>query len=195
MLYRFFRFLLRIFFFIFYRWKVIGRENVPETGAVVLCSNHISNFDPPIIGSAIKRKVHFLAKHELFKVPLLGPLIRHLGAFPVKRGLADKQAVVQSLKLLRENKVLLIFPEGTRSRTGKLGKAFPGAASFALKTGAKVVPVAIVGPYRLFSPVYVIFGPPVDLTEFNEGRLTGEISAAATEKIMSQIRDMLKPYE
>ncbi|UQT40709.1 1-acyl-sn-glycerol-3-phosphate acyltransferase [Acidaminococcus intestini] len=144
MWYRFVQLLFRVLFSIFFRLETIGRENIPHEGPVVIASNHVSLLDPPMIGTAASRPIHFMAKSELF-VPVLGTLYRSLGAFPVHRGAADTHAIRHALKLLKDRKVLGIFPEGHRIRTGKLGKAEPGAMAIAIKGKAQVVPTAILG--------------------------------------------------
>lgn len=136
--------ILRLIYRVLFRLEAVGRENVPAEGGVLLCSNHISNLDPPTVGILLKRKVHFMAKAELFNVPVLGPLIGKLGAFPVKRGGVSKESIKLALNILRDGKVMGIFPEGSRG-AGGIGKK--GAASFALRSGASL-------PFR--SPLLVI---------------------------------------
>ncbi|MEX2103977.1 MAG: lysophospholipid acyltransferase family protein, partial [Bacilli bacterium] len=166
MLYSIFRFLFQIIFVVFYRFEVKGHEHVPVSGPVIICSNHISNLDPPVVGSSMKRKVRFMAKEELFHIPVVSFLIRKFGTFPIKRGAIDKQGLRNALKLLKDGEVLGIFPEGTRSKSGELGQAFPGAAMFALKSQAPVIPVAIIGPYKPFKQLNIVIGKPIDLTRF-----------------------------
>jgi 1-acyl-sn-glycerol-3-phosphate acyltransferase len=192
MLYPFARWVFRCFFTLVYRWKVDGSHHIPADGPVVVCCNHIGNLDPPLVGSAIQRKVNFMAKEELFRVPLLRPLIQTLGAFPVKRGASDKRAIKHALQLLEQNQVLVIFPEGTRSKTGELGEGRPGAAFLALKSNATVVPAAIIGPYRLFRPIRVRFGPPVDLTPWLGTKVSTETTKEATQRIMQEIRRLIE---
>jgi 1-acyl-sn-glycerol-3-phosphate acyltransferase len=187
MLYRFFRVLFRIFFKVLYRLEVIGKKNVPAEGAVILCANHISNLDPPIVGTPLDRKVHYMAKIELFQIPVFGWLIRQFGAFPVKRGGVSKESIRTALQLLKENKVLGIFPEGTRN-AGGMGKK--GAASLAIRSNATVIPVAIVGEYKLFRKMKIVYGPPVSLDEFKEDP-SSEALEQATDKIMNEIRSII----
>lgn len=186
-LYRFGRWVCRVFFKTFYRIEASGQSNVPDEGAVILCSNHISTLDPPLVGTPLQRKVHFMAKAELFKVPLFGPLIANLGAFPVKRGGVSKESIRHALQLLGEGGVLGIFPEGTRG--GGMGKK--GAASLAVRSGATVIPVAIIGKYRLFGKLKVIYGKPVDLSAMREAS-GSESLEQATEHIMVSIRKLIE---
>lgn len=186
--------MFRAIFRLFYRWQVIGRENVPADGSVILCANHISLWDPPLLGCGIERMVHFMAKEELFKIPVISFLITRFGAFPVKRGAGDRAAIRSTLKILEEGKILGIFPEGTRSKTGEVGQGMSGIAMFAMKSDAQVVPVAIVGPYRLFRPVTIIYGKPIDLSSYKEGKSSGETLKEVTELIMQNIRNLILAY-
>src|SRR5690554_3954124 len=106
MLYVLFRFLFRCLFYSVFRLKVSGRDNVPDHGAVILCANHISYFDPPLVGSPLRRKVHYMAKEELFNIPVLGWLIHQFGAFPVKRGGVSRDAIRNSIKLLNSGEIM-----------------------------------------------------------------------------------------
>ncbi|WP_243386492.1 lysophospholipid acyltransferase family protein [Bacillus kexueae] len=175
-----------------YRLEIKGREHFPKDGAVLLCSNHIDNFDPPTVGITSPRPVHFMAKEELFRVPIIKNLIPGLGAFPVKRGLADRDAIRKGLKVLKEGEVLGLFPEGTRSKTGELGKGLQGAGFFALKSNAHVVPCAIIGPYKPFKKVKVVYGKPIDFTSHREEKISAE---QATEIIMNEIRLLLEKHQ
>ncbi|MEV5028424.1 lysophospholipid acyltransferase family protein [Paenibacillus sp. LPE1-1-1.1] len=187
MLYYIFRFLLRVMYTLLFRLEARGTENIPVNGPVVLASNHLSNFDPPTVGVKVKRKVYFMAKEELFKVPVFGPLIRAFGAFPVKRGGVSKDAIKSAITLLKEGNVLGIFPEG--SRNNQSGAAKKGAAMIAVRSGAAVVPVAIVGKYRPFSKIVVCYGKPVDLTAIIE-ESSPDMLEQVTDAIMARIREL-----
>jgi 1-acyl-sn-glycerol-3-phosphate acyltransferase len=171
--------------------RTVGMENVPEEGGVLLCCNHISNLDPMTMGIKLKRKVKFMAKAELFGVPVLGWLVRQLGAFPVKRGGVGKESIKTALGILRSGEVMGIFPEGTRNTDS--GVAKKGAAHFALRSGAAVVPVAIKGEYKLFSRITVIYGEPIDLSAF-AGAGSDQLEAV-TDVIMERIRGMVASGE
>jgi len=189
MLYRFCRLIARILFMLLYRLEARGISNIPAEGPVILCSNHKSLQDPITLGVWVPRKVHYMAKAELFKVPLLGPLIRAVGAFPVKRGGVSKEAIRTAITLLEQGKVMGIFPEGTRNESVGMGKR--GAVTMAIRAKAAVVPVALVGNYRPFSKMIAVYGAPVDLKPFIEAGTT-EGMEAATELIMSRIREMVE---
>lgn len=170
-----------------YRVRVKGVEHIPQNGSAVLCANHISNLDPLLIGSALKRPVHFMAKEEIFRISWIGAFIRKLHAFPVKRGQLDRYALKHALSVLREGSMLGIFPEGTRSKTGELGDAHSGAALMALKTSSPIIPIAIVGPYRPFRPVYVIFGTPIDVMQVDETAHVNDRGQIITQLMMDEI--------
>lgn len=175
-----------------YRFEVIGRENFPSEGGVLLCANHIDALDPPVVGITAPRPVHFMAKEELFNVPVLGKIISNVHAFPVKRGLSDREALRKGLSVLKEGHVLGLFPEGTRSKTGELGKGLAGAGFFALRSNAVVVPCAIIGPYRPFRRLKVVYGKPIDLTEAKSTKMSTE---ETTELIMDAIRKLINTYK
>lgn len=181
--------LFKIIFKIFFRLQVTGAENVPGTGPVIICSNHISWLDPPLMGAVMKRRTSYMAKEELFDNFLLGLICRKLEAFPVKRKAADRRALKTALQILNQGRVLALFPEGTRSKTGKLGKPLPGVGFIALKSGAPVVPAAIKGPYKLFRPIEVSFGPP--LVFDSRGNDKGKSMEKISLEIMGNIANML----
>ncbi|WP_054024356.1 lysophospholipid acyltransferase family protein [Bacillus sp. FJAT-28004] len=187
MSYLIFRFLLRVIYTVLFRLEARGTENIPADGPVVLASNHLSNFDPPTVGVKVKRKVYFMAKEELFKVPVFGPLIRSFGAFPVKRGGVSKDAIKSAITLLKEGNVMGIFPEG--SRNNQSGAAKKGAAMIAVRSGAAVVPVAIVGKYKPFSKIIVCYGKPIDLTAIIE-ESSPDMLEQVTDAIMARIREL-----
>jgi 1-acyl-sn-glycerol-3-phosphate acyltransferase len=176
----------------YYRIETIGLENFPKEGGVLLCSNHIDNLDPPVVGITAPRPVHFMAKEELFSVPLLGKIVPHLNAFPVKRGMSDREALRKGLNILKEGKVLGLFPEGTRSKNGELGKGLAGAGFFALRTEAKVVPCAIIGPYKSFHSLKVVYGKPISMQELRDAKVSAE---ETTEMIMSAIRKLMDEHQ
>ena len=150
---------------------VQGTENVPQTGPVLLVANHTSYLDPVSIGDACTRRVVFMAKAELFKIKVLGFLLRGVDAFPVKRGESDRGAYKNTLAMLGENRVVCIFPEGGRITGGNLGEAEPGAAVFAIRTGCPVIPVFVSGSDKMLdlkgkfhrARLTVAFGTPFTL--------------------------------
>lgn len=137
-------------------WNVQGRENIPMEGPVIIAPNHASLLDPPLVGSSLPRLATTMGKNELFEkkhfgLKILGYIIQHMGTFPVKRGAADRRAIRRALQVLEENGALVIFPEGTRTRTGELGKSELGIAMIAHRAKAPVVPAYIKGTAGCFS--------------------------------------------
>lgn len=192
-------YLLRGALWLVVRWEVVGREHVPKEGGLIVVSNHLNNADPPIVGAAIaKRRVRWMAKVELFRYPF-GIIPRLWGAFPVRRFDADLGAMLTAERILRQGGVLGMFPEGTRSRTGYLGKPHPGTAVIALRTGATVLPCAVTGTQRLRNPLVllrrprfrVVIGEPMRVERVK--RPTEEQVGELTERIFGAIRALLPP--
>jgi len=165
MLYSIGRVLFTLYFRLFYRLKVIGRENIPSSGPLLLCANHPTALDMFLIAAMVpRRRVHYMAKAELFRNRFLAWIIRSLGAFPVSRGKGDVGSVKTVYRLLKSGKIVGMFPEGTRTRKKDPNKRKPGIALFALHSGAPVMPVAIKGDFRPFKKVELIFGKPYKVT-------------------------------
>ena len=149
--------------------RIVGRENVPREGPVILAPIHVSLVDPPVVSCASPRAVSFMAKEELFRLPVFGRLIRSLGAFPVRRGVVDKSSVRLAIERLKAGGTLIMFPEGTRGDGKTLAPLQSGVAILAKRSGAAVVPVGVCGPHRMlpkgaklprFSRLKVSFGEP-----------------------------------
>lgn len=192
-LYGFARAAVGVFYRTAYRLKVEGLENVPREGGAIICGNHFTGHDPLVVGISMPRPVSFMAKQELFKLPVLGFIFRGMGAFPVNRGAPDRAALKKSIEVLENGGCFGIFPEGTRNRSGELGKAEPGTAYLALKSGAPVIPVGISSSYKLFSPIIVKVGKPVDLDAYRGAKLSSESRDAAGDAIMAAIGALLVP--
>ncbi|MCO1599911.1 lysophospholipid acyltransferase family protein [Desulfosporosinus nitroreducens] len=146
-------------------WKVQGADNMPNEGPVILAINHVSMWDPVVAACSIPRKASFMAKEELFSIPILGTIFSKLGAFPVKRGQGDMNAIRQSLTILKGGGVLGLFPEGTRSKTGEIQKGMPGMVLLMEKSQASVVPVKVSGTRHMFTKgwgkITVVIGKPL----------------------------------
>jgi 1-acyl-sn-glycerol-3-phosphate acyltransferase len=178
------------------RWRVTGREHIPRTGAAILASNHLSYLDPPLLGSAIWRPAWFMAKAELFAVPGLRELCRGLHAFPVRRGAGDRAALKHTLDLLANGDMVAIFPEGTRSKTEELGEPEIGVGMLALRSGAPVVPIAILGTNKMLprdakmlrpARIRVKIGAPIRFAAPPEGRIPREAYAEVAQQIIDAI--------
>jgi 1-acyl-sn-glycerol-3-phosphate acyltransferase len=166
--YTFVRILVSLPTLLIYRVRVIGRENVPRSGALVLAPNHFSQMDHFFVGIYLRRKIRFMAKSQLFGPPVLTYIYKHGGVFPVRRGHRDEESFKTAFTILDQDEMLLVYAEGGRSRSGKLGEVKPGLGRIALESGVPVVPVAIQGSETVrrwkrfrFPKVTVQFGEPL----------------------------------
>ena len=155
----------------------------------------MSLFDPPVVGTAFPRPIHFMAKEELFAKPILKWIFTKLKAFPVRRATADRTAIRHAINLLNNGELLGLFPEGTRSKTGKLGKPETGLAMIALKSGAPVVPAAIIGTNKVWKeglllPRFIVkFGNPINV---EQGKSDKEAMENLSNRIMQEISHLLE---
>jgi len=162
-------FVFPIYKFVF-KGHLIGRDNIPQKDSFIMVSNHGSLLDPPLLGHALGRNISFMAKAELFKIPFLGFIIKACGAYPVKRGIADKNTIKTACKKLSNDNSIGIFIDGTRQKNGRVNKPKQGAALLAFKNQKLLLPVAIVNSHRLirfkffipmFSKIIIKVGKPV----------------------------------
>ena len=182
------------YFHLVFRMKVIGAENVPKEGPVLLCSNHLAKRDPVLLGLSQRRQVFYMAKEELFQNRFLGGMFRMLGAFPVKRGTGGSDALEDAYALLAQNGVVGVFIEGHRSRDGKLLKPKTGAALLAYETKAPVVPVCITAgdgkQPGMFKRTMIRFGKPLSPQELDIKDSSSMQLRRASRTIMSRIAQL-----
>lgn len=179
--------------------QVEGTENIPRKGPLILASNHLNLADPAIIMTLVPRRIAWLTKRELFDIPFFGAWYRLFGAIPVRRFEADLEALRKAQEALGRGLALGMFPEGTRSRSGGLGKAYPGTALIALRTGAPVLPIAIWGSEVITLPkaffrrtrVHIRFGQPFSLPPAE--RIRTPVVEEGTNLIMCKIAALLPP--
>ncbi|HHX02291.1 MAG TPA: 1-acyl-sn-glycerol-3-phosphate acyltransferase [Firmicutes bacterium] len=184
-MYKVLRVLAIILVKLWFRFTVVGKENIPETAAV-LVANHASMFDPVILGVAVNRPVHFMAKAELFRTPVSSWFFGKLHAFPVRRGEFDRNAIRSALEVLAHGQLLGIFPEGTRNKGEELLPLHSGAALLASRAQAPIVPIVIKGSgkYRFRQRIEVLIGSPI----IPEGgkRVPKEELARINDQILTQ---------
>ena len=194
------RVIMRMLLVLLTRWQVRGRENVPSQGPLLIVANHLNLADPPLLGVSLSRKVIFMAKKELFHSRVIGYFIRGFGAFPVHRGQLDRQAMRQVDQILEQDLALVMFPEGTRSKSRRLQPAFPGSALIAVRSGVPILPVGITGTEKIKGVTWILrrpritvnIGHPFSLPPVNS-RLTKVELAELTNCIMGHIAELLPP--
>jgi 1-acyl-sn-glycerol-3-phosphate acyltransferase len=176
--------------------KVYGLQNIPDRGGALIVSNHQSYLDPILLGARLRRPLSYIAKHELFEItPAFTWLLRSLGSFPVRQGHGDLRALKESIERLHDGYLLNIYPEGSRTPDGEIGKIEKGIALIERRAHVPVIPVAIFGSfhawpiYRRFPqpwPIHVQFGPPMDLS----GLTSPEILATIEKTLRKMLTDL-----
>jgi 1-acyl-sn-glycerol-3-phosphate acyltransferase len=194
--------LVRLILAVYARVEVVGAENVPRRGSVIIVSNHLNNADPGLVGAFLRRRVVFMAKEEMFHWPIWGFYVRLIGVFPVRRFEADLKALRRAVQVVRRGHALVMFPEGTRSKTGSMSRGHPGTAMVALRSGAPILPVAVTGtevvripgvflrPFRR-TRVRLVVGEPFFLPAIARPR--GEDFDRCTDIIMSRVAALMPP--
>ncbi len=172
MFYSVIKVLANIVFRLLYRVRTYGVENVPTDGKFILCSNHANNLDPVFVSMVMPRKISWMAEKELFKYKFIAYLGYKLGAFPVDRSQSDISAIKNALKVLKADKVLGIFPEGTRVKLMNLDTVKPGVALLSIRSRSPILPVHIESTYKLFSKINIYIGKPMDITNEDGIRLS-----------------------
>jgi len=182
------------------RWQVVGIENVPKKGPLLIVANHINLADIPLLTVSLGRKAIFMAKEELFRSKFVGYFLRSFGSFPVRRGQPDRRALHQAQKLLAEGGALIVFPEGKRSKNAQLQPAFLGAALIASRNGAPILPVGICGTEKIRNLASVLRRPQVVVNigqPFYPPSANPELSKTEliefTDLIMRRIAELLPP--
>ena len=171
--------LLRIFIFL----RIKGKENIPNEGAFLLCSNHRAMHDPLLIAVGCKRQLTFMGKEEIFKIPVLGRLVKALGAFPIRRGKGDAAAVMATLKIMKKGEATLIFPEGTRLKKGERKQVNSGIVRLAIQCGVPIVPA-----YVTFNSV--TYGEPINYEEHTESVHDGDVMQSLADNLMETIYNL-----
>ncbi len=188
-------FVFPIYKFVF-KGHLIGRDNIPQKDSFIMVSNHGSLLDPPLLGHALGRNISFMAKAELFRIPLLGFIIKACGAYPVKRGIADKNTIKIACNKLSNDNCIGIFIDGTRQKNGRVNKPKQGAALLAFKNQKLLLPVAIVNSHRLirfrcfiplFSKIVIKVGKPVQPPQSSSRHDLNSVTMHLQDKINNLI--------
>lgn len=196
-------YMLRQFCETLFRGETYGLENIPKEGGFMIASNHASHLDPPIIGSILLRQVCFFARKTLWKPGIASWWLDNVGTIPVDRdGGTDVTAIKRVLGALKKDKVIILFPEGTRSPDGNLQTAKPGVGLLACRTGVPVVPARVFGSFKAFgrdgklrlgTPVDVVFGKPLQAAEYDDPKAGKERYLLASQRIMAAISKLELP--
>jgi 1-acyl-sn-glycerol-3-phosphate acyltransferase len=169
----------RALFKLYFRWRVFGAENVPQTGPVILASNHASYLDPPLVGSALPRDINYLARESLFRFPGVGAILRSWNSVPVDRDGGGAKGLKMILDRLLKGGAIILFPEGTRTRDGKLQPARSGIGLTVIKSTAPVVPVRVFGTYEAYGRHMKIPLPRRVIVRYGKPLLFEELRAEA----------------
>lgn len=184
------KFIFKIAAIIMYRPKIIGKENLPKDTAAIICPNHVHALDSAVIIAMNKRKINVLAKEELFKNRFLRFIADLFGIYPVKPDKKSMESIKISLKLLKKNELLMIFPEGTRNGMAKGVKPKEGSVRLAIKANVPIIPVGIQGNFKLFRKVKVNIGKPIYYSEYKEEINNKELLDKLTEELMRKIVEL-----
>ena len=189
-MYRFLRFLALVLTKVWFRLRRSGGENIPESGAAILVCNHIHLMDVACTMAMTRRQVYFMAKKELFEGAFLRWVLSSIGTFPISRGDADLSGIRTALRIVKEGKLLCIFPEGTRNRDAKqpLLPLQEGVAMISLRAHSPIVPMWVQGGYVPWKPCSLTVGAPMDLSEYQDVK---RIDSAVMKKLTGQMRDAL----
>lgn len=181
------KFLFKIAAIIMYRPKIVGKENIPKNTAAIICPNHVHALDSAVIIAMSKRKINVLAKEELFKNRFLCWIADLFGIYPVKPNSKSMESIKISLKILKNNELLMLFPEGTRNGLAKGVKPKDGAIKLAIKADVPIIPVGMQGNFKVLKKVKVNIGKPLYYSEYKEEINNKKLLDELTEDLMNKI--------
>jgi len=190
MFYQIIRLLGKPVLYLLFLPKIVGKKNIHHKGRGIVIANHTSVWDPLIITVVFRRQVYWMGKIELFKNKIARLFFYAMKAFPVRRGEGDLAAVRHAFRLLRSEKLFGIFPEGTRIKTGEIGRFEPGTAMIALKNKAPVIPIYIKGEFKPFHRIKLIIGEPITLSDYVGSKTDQTAVEAATRFLENKMKDM-----
>ena len=190
MIYKILRLLGKPFIYLLFLPKIIGKKNTRIKGKAIIISNHISMWDPLIIGVVFPRQIFWMGKVELFKNRIARLFFKAMKAFPVRRGEGDLAAIRHAFRILRDGKLFGIFPEGRRVKTGEISRFEPGTSMIALKNDAPVVPIFIKGDYKLFRRMKLVIGEPLRLSDYVGPKTDTNAVEAASVFLENKLKDL-----
>lgn len=190
MFYSIARFVVKILDFLAFNTKVIGAENIPAEGNFVLIANHMSFYDPISIAVHMRRRIHFIAKEELYRNPILRAILLGVKTIPVNREKVGMKTLKDSLQVLKDGEVLGIFPEGTRVKNQGDVKPMDGFVLFAQKTQSPILPIHISGTYKFRGKIQIVIGEPLELRETYKKRLNASEMSDLSKKVMDIVYDL-----
>jgi len=201
--YGFFHYVAVWFHTTWFRGEVTGTDNFPIGGPFLIASNHASHFDPPIVGSHVPRQMRFFARKSLWNSKFMAWWLNQVEVIPVERDSGDVGAIKRVLQALKENRAVVLFPEGTRSPDGNLQTPKAGVGLMACKTGVPVVPCRVYGSFAAFgkgkripqfgTPIDIVFGPPIAASEYDDPSVGKARYELAAQRIMDRIAALPRP--
>ncbi len=201
--YGFFHYLCWNVYQMWFRGEVVGTDNFPKNGPFLIASNHASHLDPPLVGSQVARQMRFFARRSLWNSRVASWWLNNVETIPVERDSGDIGAIKRVLQALKEDRAIVLFPEGTRSPDGQLQKAKPGVGLMACKTGVPVVPCRVYGSFAAFgkgaalprfgTPVTIVYGPPIPASDYDDPSAGKARYETAAQRIMDRIAALPEP--
>lgn len=180
----------RVFSKVFFKYEVIGEENIPNEGNIIVAANHKSNLDPVFLAASIRnREVAAIAKKELFEIKPLGFILKKLNVIPINREKPDVSTIKNILRSIKDGYVLGIFPEGTRIKEPGFGEAKAGLSVFAIKGKASVVPISIISNYKIFNRVTIYIDKPISFEDYYKQKLTTEDNERLAQNVLEVIKE------
>lgn len=183
---------------LFFRYRVVGHEHVPAQGGVLIAANHASYVDIPFMGAAVRRRMWYLGRQDLF-LPVLRPVLQWLGWIPIRQDRLDRDGFGKAIRLIQEGKIVVIYPEGTRTPDGLLRRGKPGVGVIVAETGCAVIPAYIAGTREVLPlgarrislhPIRVTFGAPIDFRDAAQHSSGKEFYQHVSRTVMARIADL-----
>lgn len=194
MFYNIVKAIVKIVFFPVFFLKSIGKKNVPKDGGVLIAANHRSNWDVIVIAATCPRQLNFMAKKELFKNKLSAFLFSQLNCFPISRGTGDIGAIKTALSRLNKGNTLLLFPEGRRVKKGQSADAKAGVAMLAIRAKVPVVPMAVIGDYKLLGKIKTVYGEPITYEEYYNTKPDMETLTKLSDNVLKKVMELKEKY-